>query len=67
MKELEMLIEYIRGRDIHTILEIGTCKGGTLWLRSKLFPNNSTLISIDLLGCPFEHGIPLSPKVELEK
>lgn len=41
-----------------TILEIGTAKGGTLFLFTRIADLNATIISIDLPGGPFGGGYP---------
>lgn len=38
------------------VLEIGTCRGGTLFLLARLSAPNSTIISVDLPGGPFGGG-----------
>jgi len=40
------------------IMEIGTARGGTLFLFSRIFPKNSFIISLDLPGGEFGAGYP---------
>ena len=54
-EEVQMLCEYLRGKPCKTVLEIGTARGGTLWLWHHL-EGNETVISIDLPGGPFGGG-----------
>lgn len=53
--ELEKLAEFVIGRPHKTVLEIGTCKGGTLWFWHHL-PNNNTVVSVDMPNGEFGGG-----------
>jgi len=52
---LKILIQY----KPKNILEIGTSRGGTLFLFSRLASTNAIIISIDLPGGPFGGGYPV--------
>jgi len=52
-EEIKSLLEIISKFKPQNILEIGTAKGGTLFLFCKTAPPNSTIISMDLPEGPF--------------
>lgn len=54
-EELELLCQFLEGKNAESILEIGTGRGGTLWLWHHL-AGNKTVISIDLWGGDFGGG-----------
>lgn len=53
--ELEKLAEFLITKPHETVLEIGTCKGGTLWFWHHL-PLNKTVVSVDMPGGKFGGG-----------
>jgi predicted O-methyltransferase YrrM len=53
--EIKALLEFMAPRAPKTILEIGTCGGGTLYLFTTVFKPD-LLISVDLPGGPFGGG-----------
>lgn len=48
MSELNDLIKMLRRRKLRRVLEIGTYKGGTMWLWCQLAESDADIISIDL-------------------
>lgn len=55
--ELSLLISYLQRRPkAETVLEIGTCNGGTLWLWCYLAAKDALIISLDLPGGAFGGG-----------
>lgn len=56
--EIYKLLKILAKRDLKYILEIGTAKGGTLFLFSRVSNPNAVIISIDLPGGPFGGGYP---------
>lgn len=59
INELSSLISLLKRRNLDTIVEIGTQKGGTLYLWCKIAGQNATIISIDLPHGPFGGGYKL--------
>jgi predicted O-methyltransferase YrrM len=55
-QELVRLLEDVRKLNPQTVLEIGTHRGGTLYLWARLARPDATLISIDLPGGKFGGG-----------
>lgn len=55
-EELARLVEDVRRLNPLTVLEIGTAKGGTLLLWTRLAQPNATIVSIDLPGGKFGGG-----------
>jgi len=53
ISELSSLISLIRKRKLHTIVEIGTAQGGTLYLWCRISQPDALIVSIDLPGGPF--------------
>jgi len=53
--EIKALLEFMAPRAPKTILEIGTCGGGTLYLFNTVF-NPDLIISVDLPSGPFGGG-----------
>lgn len=56
--EILGLLKYLSEYDLNNILEIGTAKGGTLFLFSKIASEMSTLISVDLPNGKFGGSYP---------
>ncbi|HEX3436509.1 MAG TPA: class I SAM-dependent methyltransferase [Pseudacidobacterium sp.] len=54
--EIKPLLEMVRGMRPRTVLEIGTARGGTLFLWTRVVAENAHLISIDLPGGAFGGG-----------
>ena len=54
--ELHQLVAALRKRRLDTVVEIGTYRGGTLWLWCQLASPAATIASIDLPGGPFGGG-----------
>ena len=50
ISELAPLISLLRRRKLRTVVEIGTARGGTLWLWSWLAETDAHIVSIDLPG-----------------
>lgn len=57
-EEITQLLKILARHKLKTVLEIGTARGGTLFLFSKVASLNATIISIDLPGGPFGGGYP---------
>jgi len=57
-QEIIALAEEVRARRPQTVLEIGTAKGGTLFLFSRLAAQSATLLSVDLPFGKFGGGYP---------
>ncbi len=58
--ELHKLIEFLKGRPLKTIVEIGTATGGTFYALCQAAPSDAHIISIDLPGGPFGGGYDLN-------
>ncbi len=56
--EILRLIKIIKKEKPKAVIEIGTARGGTLFLISKSIPEESLIISIDLPGGSFGYGYP---------
>jgi cephalosporin hydroxylase len=56
--ELIALLEAVQQERPRTVLEIGTARGGTLFLLSLVSGENATIISVDLPGGEFGGGYP---------
>ncbi len=56
--EIKQLLELIKKEEPKVFLEIGTGKGGTLFLFTSVLPNKSQIISVDLRGKPYGAGYP---------
>ena len=56
--ELVTLVTRVKALEPSTVLEIGTAKGGTLYLLSKAAKTNATIISCDLPGGLYGGGYP---------
>ncbi len=54
--ELSPFISLLRKRRLRTIVEIGTAKGGTLYVWCKIAEPDALLVSIDMPGGPFGGG-----------
>jgi len=65
MRELRPVVALLRRRRLHTVLEIGTLKGGTLWLWCQLARPHAVIISIDLPGGEFGGGYPVKDLARL--
>ena len=60
--ELGPLVRFIKAHpEPKTVLEIGTCAGGTLWLWCRLAALDALIISLDLPGGPFSANIRYIP------
>jgi len=57
-EEITMLLRIVKELKPRVVLEIGTAKGGTLFLFTRVASSDGTLISIDLPGGPFGGGHP---------
>ncbi|NHJ20051.1 MAG: class I SAM-dependent methyltransferase [Candidatus Lokiarchaeota archaeon] len=56
--EIIQLLELLKPQKLHVIVEIGTMKGGTLFLLSRIATNDAIIISIDLPRAKFGGGYP---------
>jgi predicted O-methyltransferase YrrM len=56
MRELTPLVSLLKRRKLHTVIEIGTMKGGTLWLWCQLAMPDAIVISVDLPDGEFGGG-----------
>ena len=56
MRELRPVVSLLQRRPLHTVIEIGTMKGGTLWLWCQLARSDAVIISVDLPGGEFGGG-----------
>lgn len=56
MRELTPLLALLKRRKLHTVIEIGTMTGGTLWLWCQLALPDAVVVSIDLPGGKFGGG-----------
>jgi len=54
--ELQALIKLLRDRKIGSVVEIGTHKGGTLYVWCRVAEPDATIVSIDLPGGAFGSG-----------
>ena len=54
--EVHKLIEFLKGRPMKNVVEIGTAAGGTFYVLCQVAPNDAQIISIDLPGGPFGGG-----------
>ena len=54
--EITKLLEILKDFNPKIILEIGTARGGTLYLFTRIIDPEGTIISVDLLGGPFGGG-----------
>lgn len=57
--EIKSLLEFIKKENPKRIMEIGTAKGGTLFLLSKIASKDALIISLDLPGGSFGGGYSL--------
>lgn len=57
-EELLRFLKEIKGRNLDTVLEIGTAKGGVLYLLSRISNSDAKIISIDLPEGKFGGGYP---------
>lgn len=57
-EEFVSLLKLVEEKKPKIVLEIGTAKGGTLFCLSRILPDDSTLISIDLPNGEFGGGYP---------
>jgi predicted O-methyltransferase YrrM len=57
-EEIAKLLEIAAGLRPRVVLEIGTARGGTLFLFTRVADPNAKIISIDLPGGPFGGGYP---------
>lgn len=56
--EIKQLTKEVKEISPRTVMEIGTAKGGTLYLWSRYLKSCKRIISIDLPGAPFGGGYP---------
>jgi len=58
--ELYNFLDFIKGKPLDTVVEIGTAQGGVFHSLCQLAGDNATVVSIDLPGGQFggEHGLP---------
>ena len=63
--ELQRLVEFLDGRELRTVLEIGTCHGGTLWLWCQLAHPFAQIVSVDLPDGPYGGGYPVEAVPQL--
>ena len=56
--EIIQLLKLLKPQKLHVIIEIGTMKGGTLFLLSRIAANDAIIISIDLPRAKFGGGYP---------
>jgi predicted O-methyltransferase YrrM len=56
MRELTPLVSLLKRRKLYTVIEIGTMKGGTLWLWCQLAMADAVVISVDLPDGEFGGG-----------
>jgi predicted O-methyltransferase YrrM len=52
LPELSRLLASIEGLRFETVLEIGTERGGTLWLWTQIATDDATIVSVDLKTWP---------------
>jgi len=57
-EEITQLLQIVKLVKPRVVLEIGTAKGGTLFMFTRVASSDGTLISIDLPGGPFGGGYP---------
>lgn len=57
--ELSSLISLLKRRKLRSIVEIGTAKGGTLYVWCRVAEPDALIVSIDLPGGPFGGGYTL--------
>jgi cephalosporin hydroxylase len=57
-EEILTLLELLKDMEPKVVLEIGTAKGGTLFLFTRVASSDATIISIDLPGGMFGGGYP---------
>ena len=62
-EEISALLHFLKHLKPKVILEIGTARGGTLFLWTFIASDDATIISIDLPGGPFGGGYPLLRKI----
>src|SRR5262249_20201606 len=65
LRELRPVVALLQRRRLHTVIEIGTLKGGTLWLWCQLARPDAVLISVDLPGGEFGGGYPVKDRARL--
>ena len=66
-KELSALISLLKKRKLHTVVEIGTAKGGTFYTWCKIAEPNAVIISIDLPNGPFGGGYTMKEMKKFKK
>ncbi len=59
INELSPLISILKKRKLRTVVEIGTERGGTLYVWCRIARPDAVVISIDLPGGPFGGGYSL--------
>jgi predicted O-methyltransferase YrrM len=63
--ELQSLLDFLSGHSVETVLEIGTGRGGTLWMWSHM-RGNKTVVSVDMPGGEFGGGPSDDDKARIE-
>jgi predicted O-methyltransferase YrrM len=56
--EIISLLRYVKGIKPKIVMEIGTARGGTLFLFSRVVPEDAVIISVDLYGGEYGGGYP---------
>jgi len=64
--ELGAFLDFIKGRDLDTVVEIGTAKGGVLYALCQRVDSDATIVSIDLPGGSFGGGYTLAEQSKFE-
>jgi len=67
LSELSSLISLLKRKKLHTIVEIGTGKGGTLYAWCKMAEPDAVIVSIDLPGGPFGGGYSIKEMQKISK
>jgi len=65
-EEILELLRILKSLKPRTILEIGTARGGTLFLFTQVAKPDAIIISIDLPGGPFGGGYPSWEKIPIQ-
>jgi predicted O-methyltransferase YrrM len=55
-REFAAFVAFLRKRELSTVVEIGTFRGGTLWTWCQIARHDAVLVSIDLPGGMFGGG-----------
>lgn len=46
--EIAALLDFLRAQNVHVACELGTYKGGTLFMLTRVLPDDATIISVDV-------------------